>query len=91
MHEFQNNKNKTNACKIFPVEVPDLDTIYTDDVVETDIQWKLLAFIMSLNDDAIAAIKAVPSDFQVICTTLHAMVMVSSICENSRDNSNRFT
>lgn len=67
--------------------MPALDTIYTSNVASDaalDIQWKLLAFIMSLEDDVISAIKAVPSEFQVICTALYAMVKVSLISKNSR-------
>lgn len=70
------------VCGIFSVQVPALDTIYTQDPAGTDIQWKLLAFIMSLKEDVITAIKAVPSEFQVISTTLYAMVTVRFTFDN---------
>lgn len=63
--------------ELFSVQVPALDTIYSEKAVSSDIQWKLLAFIMSLDDDIISAIKAIPSEFRVICMTLYALVKVS--------------
>lgn len=64
---------------IFLVTVLPLDQLYADANNDSDIvemRWKILAFIMSLSDKNIQAIKKLPKNFALVSVTLYALVKV---------------
>lgn len=67
------------------VPVPSAEELYLDDEI-SDINWDLLAFIMSLEDNVKVAIKSLPKEYRLICTILYAMVKVCQliICKRFR-------
>ncbi|XP_055323806.1 uncharacterized protein LOC129578759 [Sitodiplosis mosellana] len=57
----------------FPV--PDLESLYLDNVSEiTEINWKMLGWIMSLSDTEVSLVRNLPKDFLIISTTLYVLV-----------------
>ncbi|XP_031638346.1 uncharacterized protein LOC116350635 [Contarinia nasturtii] len=73
---------------IYPnFSVPCLDDLYLqiDSVDNMEIRWKILAFIMSLSENTISAIKILPTAFRLISTTLFALVKHGLIQEIEAD------
>lgn len=61
--------------------MPPLDQLYLKDENKdkTDIievKWKILAFIMSLNDGVIAKMKKLPKEYLLISAILYSLVKV---------------
>ncbi|XP_031633299.1 uncharacterized protein LOC116347044 [Contarinia nasturtii] len=62
------------AKPIYPdFPVPALDTFYIENEI-TEINWKMLGWIMSLSDTELALIRKLPKDFLVISSTLYILV-----------------
>ncbi|XP_055306558.1 uncharacterized protein LOC129570859 [Sitodiplosis mosellana] len=68
--------------------VSPLDQLYAkanDDSDILEMRWKILAFIMTLPDDIILAIKKLSKDLTLVCVTLYALVKSGLIGENEAD------
>lgn len=65
--------------RFFAVPVPDLDKFYVDNEI-TEINWKMLGWIMSLSDSEVLLIRNLNKNFWIISLTLYILVKVIQIC-----------
>lgn len=70
-------------CVWILVPIPPLDQLYlgnkngnTDDTNTLETKWKILGWIMSLNDELISKLKLLPKEYLLISAILYALVKV---------------
>lgn len=65
----------------FSVTVPDIEGLYCS-TEATDIKWKMLSFIMEFDNDIVTAIKSLPREFRLVCTTVLVLVKVLHLIQS---------
>lgn len=68
----------TMSCEI-SVPLPPLDLLYLNTTDNLETRWKIIEWIMSIPDETLSAIKQLPTDYLIICTTLNSLVKVKLI------------
>lgn len=75
---------------IATVRVPPLNELYleTNDVDRLNERWNLFGWIMSFDDEVIAAIQRLPKKYLLTSTTLYALVKVMNAKEDPHPSTN---